>query len=101
MIGAALSNPQFLKALVPAPTRDFRIANRLAVLQEEEPVVGNLAGRYVGGPKFKVGFEHFKCSRGQIDIPVLLGLSPVLIAAEDPSLGDAQHALWLIEVRHE
>jgi hypothetical protein len=101
MIGAALSDPQFLKALVPAPTRDFRIADGIAVLQEEEPVVVYIAGRYIGCPKFKVGLEHLKCSRGQVDIPVLLGLSPVFVSPEHPRLGDAQHTLSLIEVCHE
>ena len=89
MIRTALTDTQFLQAFIPAPTRDFRIADGAAVLQEEKAIMADLAGRHISGPKFTVGFEHLKCSRGQLDIPVFLSLSPVFVSPEYPRLGDA------------
>jgi hypothetical protein len=90
VIRTALTNTELLQALIPAPTGDFRITYCAAVLQEEKSIMADLAGRYIGGPKVKVGFEHLKCSRGQVDIPVFLGFSPVFVSSEHPRLGDAQ-----------
>jgi hypothetical protein len=90
VIRTALTNTKFLQALIPAPPRNFRIADGAAVVQEEKSIMADLAGRYIGGPKVKVSFEHLKCSRGQVDIPVFLGFSPVFVSSEHPRFGDAQ-----------
>lgn len=60
MIWTTLTDTKLLQALIPAPTGDFRITDCAAVLQEEKSIMADLAGRYIGGPKFKVGFEHLK-----------------------------------------
>jgi len=54
VIGPAPLNIERLDTFAPAPARDFRVADRAAVFQEEEVLMPDFSGRGVFVPQCQV-----------------------------------------------
>jgi hypothetical protein len=100
VIGSALANADLLKALVPTPPRYLGVTNGAAVIQEKEPVTRDLSGGDIGRAKVQMAPQHLKGAGAELDVAVLLRLSPILVSPQDPRLGYTKHTLVRIEIRY-
>jgi hypothetical protein len=83
MVGSALSNIERLNALAPTPARDFRVADRAAIFQEEQVLMADFAGRDVFGAQGQVPPQNFQGARAKLNVAIFLGLGAVFIPPQD------------------